>query len=198
MGGWNLGTNSFSIFAIVSGSVSSTVANVTPTATYNSAHTYSFSISAVGVSPTTIQGTLTDTTTSTVLATINTTSSTAALQSLSSGQFGLYTYNSTLNTAALISSITTYQALAAATAVTMTGPTTGAVSTASSNFTVDVNGSLASSVTVTPSDGGAGGTFIPTSLTFAIIQASLRPRPLPIRPAPQCRRIRSASRTMAA
>ena len=167
MGGWNLGTNQFVVFAIVNGSVSSTVANVTPSAAYNNSHTYSFSVSAVGVNPTTIQATLTDTTTSTVLATINTTSSTAALQSLSTGVFGVYSYNSASGTPALLTSVTTYAATTAATAVTMTGPTTGAVSTASSNFTINVNGSLASSVTVTPSDGGAGGTFTPASLIFA-------------------------------
>lgn len=58
-------------------------------------------------------------------------------------------------------------ATAAATAITMTGPTAGVVSTASSNFTValtPVGGSVSGSVTVTPNDGGAGGTFSPASV----------------------------------
>lgn len=52
------------------------------------------------------------------------------------------------------------------TGATMTGPTTGAVSVASSNFTIaltPVGGTLSGAVVYTPSDGGAGGTFTPTS-----------------------------------
>lgn len=54
----------------------------------------------------------------------------------------------------------------AATALTLSGPSSGAVSTASTNFTVAANGSLASSVNVTPSDSSSGGTFTPLSLTL--------------------------------
>lgn len=53
-----------------------------------------------------------------------------------------------------------------ATALTLTGPTTGTVGTASSNFTVAANGSLSANVTVTPSSGGGGGTFSPATLTL--------------------------------
>lgn len=56
---------------------------------------------------------------------------------------------------------------AAATAVTMTGPTSGSVGVASSNFTIAANGSLSGSVTVTPSDGGGGGSFTPSSVTIS-------------------------------
>lgn len=55
---------------------------------------------------------------------------------------------------------------AAATAVTMTGPTSGASGTASTNFTLGVSpvgGTISGTLTVTPSDSGAGGTFTPTS-----------------------------------
>lgn len=55
---------------------------------------------------------------------------------------------------------------AAATAVTLTGPTTGTVNAASSNFTVGANGGIVGTITVTPSDGGAGGTFNPTSINL--------------------------------
>ena len=55
---------------------------------------------------------------------------------------------------------------AAATALTLTGPTTGTVGTASTNFTVAANGSLSANVTVTPSSGGGGGTFSPATLTL--------------------------------
>jgi hypothetical protein len=56
-----------------------------------------------------------------------------------------------------------------ATAITMTGPTTGAVSTQSSNFTVGVSpvgGAISGTITVTPSDNGGGGSFSPTSVSL--------------------------------
>jgi hypothetical protein len=54
-----------------------------------------------------------------------------------------------------------------ANAITMTGPTTGTAGVASSNFTValsPVGSNLSGTNTITPSDGGAGGTFTPTSV----------------------------------
>lgn len=62
----------------------------------------------------------------------------------------------------------TYQVLALATALTFTtAPTTGAAGTPSAVFTVQANGSLATTVTVTPSDGGAGGSFSPSNFTLS-------------------------------
>jgi hypothetical protein len=55
----------------------------------------------------------------------------------------------------------------AATALTMTGPSTGVVGSPSTNFTVGANGTISSSHVVTPSDGGGGGTFTPTSVTIS-------------------------------
>lgn len=58
----------------------------------------------------------------------------------------------------------TYTSNAApATAVTMTGPSSGTVGTASTNFTIGANGSITGTVTVTPSDAGQGGTFTPST-----------------------------------
>lgn len=59
-----------------------------------------------------------------------------------------------------------------ATGVTMSGPSGGVISVASTNFTLGVTpagGTITGTVVVTPSDGGAGGTFTPTtrSLTTA-------------------------------
>lgn len=59
---------------------------------------------------------------------------------------------------------------AAASAVTMTGPSSGVVGTASGNFTVGVSpvgGTITGTVVVTPSDGGAGGTFTPTTVSLS-------------------------------
>lgn len=55
----------------------------------------------------------------------------------------------------------------AATAYTLSGPSSATVGNASSNYTVTSNGTLASAVIVTPSDGGAGGTFTPATATLA-------------------------------
>lgn len=54
-----------------------------------------------------------------------------------------------------------------ATAVTMTGPTSGSTSVASTNFTVGANGAITGTVVVTPSDGGGGGTFTPTTVSIS-------------------------------
>jgi hypothetical protein len=50
-----------------------------------------------------------------------------------------------------------------ATAYTLTGPTTGATGVASITFTLTPNGPLGGNDSITLSDGGAGGTFSPTS-----------------------------------
>lgn len=55
----------------------------------------------------------------------------------------------------------------AATAVTLTGPSSGTVGVASTNFTVGANGTITGTLTVTPSDGGDGGTFSPTSVAIS-------------------------------
>jgi len=53
----------------------------------------------------------------------------------------------------------------AATAYTLSGPASGTVNVASSNFTVTPVGGPFTG-TITPTDGGAGGTFAPASLTW--------------------------------
>jgi hypothetical protein len=73
------------------------------------------------------------------------------------------------STPALSLGVTT---LAAATGVTMSGPTSGVTGSPSSNFTLGVTpvgSGISGTLVVTPSDGGAGGTFTPTtkSLTTA-------------------------------
>lgn len=57
--------------------------------------------------------------------------------------------------------------LGVASAVTLTGPASGSVGSASSNFTVGANGTITGTVVVTPSDGGAGGTFTPTTVSIS-------------------------------
>lgn len=56
---------------------------------------------------------------------------------------------------------------AAATATTLSGPSSGTVSVASSNFTVGANGTITGTVTVTPGDAGNGGTFTPTTVAIS-------------------------------
>ena len=54
-----------------------------------------------------------------------------------------------------------------ATAITLSGPSSGTVGVASGNFTAGANGTLSASVLVTPSDSGAGGSFAPASVTIS-------------------------------
>lgn len=49
----------------------------------------------------------------------------------------------------------------------LTGPSRGSAGVASSNFTVAYYGYIRSAITIIPDDGGRGGTFTPTSLTFS-------------------------------
>lgn len=50
--------------------------------------------------------------------------------------------------------------------LSMTGPSSGLVGVASSNFTVTATGTITGTLTVTPSDGGGGGSFSPTTLAL--------------------------------
>ncbi len=107
--------------------------------------------------------------TSTLLYTSTATDSTVALQGVS-GVAGICASNTTSTPIDTAQIITTYSSAGsvAASAFTMTGPTTGTVGTASTAFTVTPNGTIgASAVVVTSSDSAAGGTFTPASLSFA-------------------------------
>lgn len=53
-----------------------------------------------------------------------------------------------------------------ATAISLTGPSSGVNGVASTNFTVGANGAITGSVVVTPSAGAGGGSFSPTSVTL--------------------------------
>jgi len=56
---------------------------------------------------------------------------------------------------------------AAATATTLSGPASGTVSVASTDFTVGADGAITGTVTVTPGDAADGGTFTPTSVAIS-------------------------------
>jgi hypothetical protein len=90
-------------------------------------------------------------------------SATQATLTVSTGAAGTITISESQN---MTSCTITVQA-AGATSFTMTAPNpTGAMAgQASGNFTVTPNGNYTG--TITPSDGGAGGTFNPASLTWA-------------------------------
>lgn len=61
----------------------------------------------------------------------------------------------------------TISASGAATTVTMSGPSSGTVSLPSTDFTVGANGTITGTIIVTPSDGGSGGTFTPTTVSIS-------------------------------
>jgi hypothetical protein len=70
--------------------------------------------------------------------------------------------------AAITGSVMVFRADAtAATAITLTGPSSGTVGSPSTNFTAGANGPITGTITVTPSDGGDGGTFTPTSVAIS-------------------------------
>lgn len=54
-----------------------------------------------------------------------------------------------------------------ATAVTLSGPTSGVTGVPTSNFTVGANGSITGTVVVTPNDSSGGGSFTPTSVSIS-------------------------------
>jgi hypothetical protein len=78
-----------------------------------------------------------------------------------SGYYGIYSYYTTLHRG-LVDNFEIDQG-SPATSYTMTGPTSGAINAASTNFTLTPNGTT--SVTITPASDGTG-TFSPTSLTW--------------------------------
>lgn len=55
----------------------------------------------------------------------------------------------------------------AAANITLSGPTTGSVGSASSNFTAGADGIIVGTVVVTPNDGSQGGTFSPTTVSIS-------------------------------
>ena len=55
----------------------------------------------------------------------------------------------------------------AATATVVSGPSTGLNGSASTNFTASANGTITGTVVITPSDGGDGGTFTPTTVSIS-------------------------------
>ena len=89
-------------------------------------------------------------------------------QSVEPGQW-LTGYPSTIpaSDAAQMAVMTKYTGAAQPTVYFLTGPQTGTQGGASTNFTVAYRGNLSAAVTVTPNDGGAGGTFAPSTVTLA-------------------------------
>ncbi len=126
---------------------------------------YVLTASAVQASPTSTTLSWTVTQGGTTIASASASDTTAALQN-ASGSGGVFVYR---QGAAIggVTSLATYTDLAAATGYSLSGPSSGVVSVASSSFTVASNGTLASAVTVTPSDAGGGGSFAPATETLA-------------------------------
>jgi hypothetical protein len=66
-----------------------------------------------------------------------------------------------------VDNFTAVDTTVSATSVTVTGPTSGSIGAPSTNFTATLDATSLSAVVVTPSDGGAGGTFTPASVTIS-------------------------------
>lgn len=78
-----------------------------------------------------------------------------------------FSWSGTSPTQASIVALALTPTVTGASAVTLTGPSSGTVGVASSNFTVGANGTITGTVTVTPNDSGDGGTFTPTSVAIS-------------------------------
>jgi hypothetical protein len=145
---------------IVSGTASSIKQGAAVTMT--AGHSYTLSASVVG---STLTASLYDNTASALLASDYTTDTSVS----AAGTLGAFEYVPTTSyPPAKISRLTTYtDTLSPATAYSLTGPPSGYTATASQNFTIVSNGSLPSSISVSLSDGGAGGTFSPSSVSLA-------------------------------
>jgi lysophospholipase L1-like esterase len=72
------------------------------------------------------------------------------------------------STGVKLDNIASIDSTAAATATTLTGPTSGVNGVASTNFTVGANGGISGTVIVTPSDSSGGGTFTPTTISISV------------------------------
>jgi len=153
------GTYCISAFYVTSG-VLHAIGTSAKFTSFNSTHNYQLDTSVTGTNPTSIIASVTDLTTSVIVASTTLSDSTAALQV--NGQVGLFAYGT-----ATVDDYNNYSASTTVSAATytMSGPSSGIINQASGNFTVTPNGIYTG--TITPSDGGAGGTFTPTSLAFA-------------------------------
>lgn len=91
------------------------------------------------------------------------------LESRITGASGSYTANATAGSSVNWGAIAVAykDGATGATAVTMSGPSSGTAGSASTNFTIGANGTITGTVVVTPADGGAGGTFTPTTVSIS-------------------------------
>jgi hypothetical protein len=137
-------------------------------------HTLQLDVFAYGTSPTVLFAQLRDLTAGTVVASLGPfNDSTSGLQV--SGQAGFITYANGGNTTdtPTITSALINTGSPPSYILALTGPTTGAVGTPSSNFSVTPDfGGPASNSVLTFSDGGLGGTFTPSSGTISASSTS--------------------------
>ena len=156
------------IYKVVAG-VRTQIATVACTG-WDVTHSYSINLDATGNTPTTLSFTLTDTSANLVRGTVTATDSEATLQN-STGVSALSAWNISGGTiTALIASVTTSYSPTGATALTLSGPTTGSTAMASTAFTVAGNGTFSGSTVVTFS--ATSGTFNPTSVTLSATTVS--------------------------
>ena len=123
-------------------------------------HAYKLDAIAVGSNPTTIYAQITDVNTGQIVDRYSTTDSDSNLQT--AGQIGFYAYGFTT---VPVDDFTSYQILNNAINYTLTGPTSTDLNSTSTNFTLLPDGNY--NGTITPSDGGAGGIFSPSSVVYS-------------------------------
>lgn len=91
---------------------------------------------------------------------------TSAGRATSAGYAGIY-LNSADAQGIFFNTLTGADLVVAATAITVSGPSSGTTGAASTAFTVAANGTITGTVIVTPSDSAGGGTFLPTTVPIS-------------------------------
>lgn len=93
---------------------------------------------------------------------------TATNSTYTAGTIGLYNNQTAAGvTGGIDDLVWTDGSLPSTSTATLTGPTTGTVGVASTNFTVTLSTTAGTTTTITPSDSGGGGTFTPTTVSIA-------------------------------
>jgi hypothetical protein len=162
-GGWAFSATSGG----TSTSITPTLTGGTPALAASTNYCLDTEVFQLNASTTTLRATVTNSG-GTVLYTATFNDTTAALQN-AAGTAGLTTYVTAATNGAnpFFNRITTFStAVSPATQYSVGGPASGPSGVASANFTLSTNGTTTTDTVVTPSDGGAGGTFSPSTVTL--------------------------------
>jgi lysophospholipase L1-like esterase len=168
-GSGTTGPGTFAIAKLGPGGGTQTVLTSNGSFSLTNTTSYIITLTATGASPTTLTATIaTAAAPGTILDTLTTTDSTSALQV--AGQWGISTNaptNSATTSGNTFTNFTTYQLSSGSAANITISPTSATVATGGTqNFSVGLDGTLASGITLTVTPATTIGTLSPATLTF--------------------------------